>query len=103
MIRNRPPSPLARTLLAVLAQADQTWSHGYDLCQLTGIKSGTLYPLLIRWEKQGFLQAQWQAPAGSGRPPRHAYRLTAEGHRFAREHATSQHGNAQSTASEALA
>jgi PadR family transcriptional regulator, regulatory protein PadR len=87
MIRNRSPSPLARTLLSVLAKADQTWSHGYDLCQLTGIKSGTLYPLLIRWEKQGYLEAQWQPPAGPGRPPRHAYRLSAEGHRFAREQA----------------
>jgi PadR family transcriptional regulator, regulatory protein PadR len=103
MTRNRPPSPLARTLLAVLAKADQTWSHGYELCQLTGIKSGTLYPLLIRWEKQGYLEAEWQAPAGPGRPPRHAYRLSVEGHRFAREIANAQVKIARSASKEALA
>jgi PadR family transcriptional regulator, regulatory protein PadR len=102
MSRNRAPSPLARSLLAVLAQADQQWSHGYDLCQLTGIKSGTLYPLLIRWEKQGYLVAEWQAPAASGRPPRHAYRLTADGHRFARE-ISSARQTTESTSEEVLA
>lgn len=85
MSRNRTPSPIARNLLAILAEADRNWSHGYDLCRLAGVKSGTLYPLLIRLEAQGYLEAEWQEPAAPGRPPRHAYRLTAAGHRFARE------------------
>ena len=45
----------------------------------TGLRSGTLYPLLIRLEAQGLLEAEWQPPAAPGRPPRHAYRLTAAG------------------------
>ncbi len=85
MLRNRAPSPVARNLLAILAEADREWSHGYDLYRLAGIKSGTLYPLLIRLEAQGYLEAEWQTPAAPGRPPRHAYRLTAAGYRFARE------------------
>jgi PadR family transcriptional regulator, regulatory protein PadR len=103
MSRIRAPSPLARDLLVVLAQADQQWSHGYDLCQLTGIMSGTLYPLLIRWEKQGYLEAEWQTPTAPGRPPRHAYRLSAAGHRFARDVAIAQLQTVATSSKAALA
>lgn len=84
MTRSRSLSAAARTVLSVLAEAGTGWSHGYDLCRRAGVKSGTLYPLLIRLEGQGQLEAQW-LPAEAGRPPRHAYRLTAEGRRLAAE------------------
>lgn len=84
MTRSRAPSPATRAVLAILAEASPGWSHGYDLCRAAGLKSGTLYPLLIRLEGQGHLEAEW-LPAESGRPPRHAYRLTAAGHRLAAE------------------
>ena len=67
-----------------MAEADG-WCHGYELCQQAGIKSGTLYPLLIRLEAQGYLEAEWQAASDPGRPPRHAYRLTAAGVQLARQ------------------
>jgi PadR family transcriptional regulator, regulatory protein PadR len=85
MIRNRALSPAARNLLTLMAEAGETWLHGYELCRRAGIKSGTLYPLLIRLEAQGYLEAEWQAPAEPGRPPRHAYRLTVAGKRLAHE------------------
>lgn len=84
MTRKRALSGHARALLAALAAAGPRWSYGYELASLTGIKSGTLYPLLIRLETQGYLEAEWQQPAASGRPPRHAYRLTAAGLALAR-------------------
>jgi len=84
MNRSRALSRHARDLLAALLAAGDRWSHGYELASLTGIKSGTLYPLLIRLEAQGFLAAEWQQPAAGGRPPRHAYRLTAAGQLLAR-------------------
>lgn len=68
-----------------MAEAAGCWRHGYDLCREAGIKSGTLYPLLIRLEAQGHLEAEWQVPAEPGRPARHAYRLTAAGLRLARD------------------
>ena len=80
----RSPSPRARAVLAFLSEAGREWRHGYDLVRATGVKSGTVYPLLIRLEAQGYLEAQWQPPAAPGRPPRHAYRLMEEGARFAR-------------------
>jgi PadR family transcriptional regulator, regulatory protein PadR len=66
-------------VLAVLLDVRGTWSHGYELARLAKVKSGTLYPLLIRLEAQGYLEAEWQQPSEGGRPPRHAYRLTASG------------------------
>ena len=83
MAPNRSLSPPARALLATMAQAGDSWSHGYELCRSAGIKSGTLYPLMIRLEAQGYLEAQWVPPSEPGRPPRHAYRLTAAGHALA--------------------
>lgn len=84
MVRNRALSPIARNILAILAEAGGEWSHGYDLCRQAGVKSGTLYPLLIRLEGLGHLEAQWLSPE-PGRPPRHAYRLTASGRQLAQQ------------------
>jgi DNA-binding PadR family transcriptional regulator len=68
-----------------LSKAALEWRHGYDLAQATGLRSGTLYPLLIRLEAKGLLEAEWQPPVARGRPPRHAYRLTAKGLALARD------------------
>jgi PadR family transcriptional regulator PadR len=84
MTRTRTLSPHARMVLFILLHAGGKWSHGYELAQLADVKSGTLYPLLIRLEAQGYLEAEWQQPPEGGRPPRHAYRLTAGGVQLAR-------------------
>lgn len=68
-----------------MADMGGRWLHGYDLCRQTGVRSGTLYPLLIRLESQGYLEAEWRPPAEPGRPPRHAYRLTAAGRQLAKD------------------
>lgn len=73
-------------LLQALAGQPRAWRHGYALAAATGLKSGTLYPLLMRLEAQGLLEARWQ-PTLEGRPPRHLYRLTGSGLVLARERA----------------
>lgn len=83
MTRKRALSRHARALLEALVAAGPRWSYGYELSSLTAIRSGTLYPLLIRLQAQGYLEAEWQPPAAPGRPPRHAYRLTAAGRSLA--------------------
>jgi PadR family transcriptional regulator PadR len=55
------------------------WRYGYDLSRETGLKSGTLYPALMRLEQQGLLETRWEEPAQRGRPPRHMYRLNGAG------------------------
>lgn len=88
MTRSRALSAHARKLLIELAQSETAWRHGYDLARATGLASGTLYPLLIRLEAQGHLEAQWQPSSARGRPPRHAYRLTVSGRKLAAQGAT---------------
>ncbi|WP_349322771.1 PadR family transcriptional regulator [Asticcacaulis sp. MM231] len=68
-----------RAVLSVLISQPQAWRYGYDLLKETELKSGTLYPLLIRLHDQGLLEAEWRPAAQPGRPPRHAYRLTSAG------------------------
>lgn len=83
MPRPRAPSPAARRLLQELA-SPWSWRHGYDLARVTGLKSGTLYPLLMRLHAEGLLEAEWRSSAEPGRPPRHVYRLSEAGLQFAR-------------------
>ena len=85
MPRNRRPSKQMNMLLAALAARSQHWHHGYELMKQTGLKSGTLYPLLMRMTDQGLVEAEWREPSLPGRPPRHAYRLTAAGVAFAHD------------------
>lgn len=87
MPRKPNSSRQTRILLAAFLDRSQQWRHGYDLSKETGLKSGTLYPLLMRLCEQGFLEAVWQEPDRSGLPPRHAYRLTAQGLALAQEQA----------------
>lgn len=79
MSRAQNISPQTRLVLSTLARQPQAWRYGYDLSRETGIKSGTLYPLLMRLKDQGLLEAEWRQSLEPGRPPRHAYRLTSTG------------------------
>ena len=85
MARKPNSSAQTRELLAVMFRQPRTWQYGYELSKQTSLKSGTLYPLLIRLSDQGLLESQWQEPERPGKPPRHAYKLTTNGLAFARE------------------
>jgi PadR family transcriptional regulator PadR len=85
MKRHRRPSLHTLALLNALIQRPRAWHYGYDLSRLTQMKSGTLYPILMRLCERGALESKWQPAAQEGRPPRHMYRLTAAGLVFARE------------------
>lgn len=54
---------------------------GADLIKLTGLSSGTLYPLLLRFEKHRILESYWEDsfPERIGRPRRRLYKLTMGG------------------------
>jgi len=77
-----PRSGFSAQTLAVLADLCATpsqWRHGYGIARDTGLKSGTLYPVLIRLADRGLVEACWQEEPVPGRPRRHLYRLTADG------------------------
>jgi PadR family transcriptional regulator, regulatory protein PadR len=72
-------SAQTRAVLAALAAQPSEWRHGYDLARETGLKSGTLYPILIRLADRKIVEACWEADQPAGRPRRHLYRLTSQG------------------------
>jgi PadR family transcriptional regulator, regulatory protein PadR len=55
--------------------------YGLDLIRTTALPSGTLYPVLVRLERAGWLTKAWEEidPTVAGRPARRYYRLTPDG------------------------
>ncbi len=76
-------SPETLRVLERFVERPADWRYGYELSRETGLKSGTLYPILMRLEKHGLLKARW-VTTEDGVPPRHTYRLTPNGLEFAR-------------------
>ncbi len=66
-------------VLADLCATPSRWRHGYGLARATGLKSGTLYPILVRLADRGLVEACWEDEQPAGRPRRHLYRITPEG------------------------
>jgi DNA-binding PadR family transcriptional regulator len=64
------------------------WRYGYELGVEVGLRSGSLYPILVRLADRELLEAMWETDAPAGRPPRHLYRLTARGREYASAHAS---------------
>ncbi len=62
--------------------------YGLELCELAGLPSGTIYPILARLEQVGWVDSTWEDPAvheEAGRPRRRFYRITEEGAEHARD------------------
>ena len=70
-------------VLAVLAADPARWRYGYELGTETGLKAGSLYPILVRLADRGLLEASWEESPPTGRPARHLYRLTSAGQEVA--------------------
>jgi PadR family transcriptional regulator PadR len=56
---------------------------GAEIAKVTELASGSLYPILVRLEKAGWLSSEWEVgdPTTLGRPRRRFYRVTALGQR----------------------
>jgi PadR family transcriptional regulator, regulatory protein PadR len=73
--------------LLILSLLESQPRHGYEIGKLIDVRSGgtlhfhvaSLYPLLYRLEKRGWIQGRWVEKANQRR--RRYYRLTAEGQR----------------------
>jgi PadR family transcriptional regulator, regulatory protein PadR len=79
VLRDRDFSEQTISVLMALCSRPRTWRHGYDLARETGLKSGTLYPILIRLADRGLLESRWEDEQPAGRPRRHLYRLSSDG------------------------
>src|SRR3990170_5383578 len=71
--------------LLILALVEDRPRHGYDIGKMIQVRShgalcfnvASLYPLLYRLEKRGWIEGKWIEKAGQRR--RRLYRLTVEG------------------------
>jgi PadR family transcriptional regulator PadR len=73
-----------RMVLDALAHAgpdEDMW--GYKLCEVTGLGSGTIYPILERLEGGKYVRARMETPRPADRPPRRFYELTGAGRELA--------------------
>ena len=66
----------------VLQALGDGMSFGMKIIEHTGLPSGTVYPMLRRFEAAGLVESSWETPEkafGNRRPQRRHYRLTAAG------------------------
>ena len=54
---------------------------GAEIHKLASVGTGTLYPILLRFEAAGWLKSRWEAidPKEAGRPRKRLYHLTPDG------------------------
>lgn len=74
----------ATTAVLRILLEDATQAHyGFEICEKTGLLSGTVYPVLARLEAHGWLISSWEqqngAAPGLARPARRYYRFSAHG------------------------
>jgi PadR family transcriptional regulator, regulatory protein PadR len=60
--------------------------YGLQICEASGLASGTIHPILARLERLGWAESQWEEtdPHEQGRPRRRYYALTKDGAESAR-------------------
>jgi PadR family transcriptional regulator, regulatory protein PadR len=80
MAAPRMTTSVLKVVAALLADATAE-RYGLELMHDTGLPSGTLYPILVRLERAGWVASRWEDadPVAEGRPARRYYRLTADG------------------------
>lgn len=62
----------------VLQALDEGITHGFDIAEATGLRGGTVYPILRRLAEEGLVASSWERAAigrREGRPSRKYYRL----------------------------
>jgi DNA-binding PadR family transcriptional regulator len=75
---------LSYTGLFVLQALAQGHRFGFDIMEVTGLPSGTIYPALRRLELLELARSDWESDKRArehGRPRRRYYELTAAGQR----------------------
>ena len=66
-------------LLRAIAQG---YRYGLDIMEVTGLPSGTVYPILSKLEDSGFVKSRWEdarIARREKRPPRRSYEITGDG------------------------
>ncbi len=77
------PNPrLSHSAALILKALSLGYCFGFDVMEATGLPSGTVYPALRRLERDGLVQARWEAEkiaTANQRPARRYYEVTRTG------------------------
>ena len=73
---------LSYTMALILQALDNGYRYGFDVMQVTGLASGTVYPALRRLENAGYVISKWESQRiaqAEQRPARKYYEVTKAG------------------------
>jgi DNA-binding PadR family transcriptional regulator len=73
---------LSYTATVILQTIANGYIYGFDIMDVTGLPSGTVYPALRRLEELGFAESKWEKHAIAQkelRPPRKYYEVKRDG------------------------
>ena len=73
---------LSHTVAIILKALSLGYQFGFDIMEVTGLPSGTVYPALRRLERDGLVSSNWEAEEEATkeqRPARRYYTLTRQG------------------------
>ena len=82
--------PLSLSALSVLGAVSRGVRYGFDIMDATALPSGTVYPVLGRLERDGYVRSKWESQTiaqREKRPPRRYYEISASGARALAESA----------------
>jgi DNA-binding PadR family transcriptional regulator len=83
-----PATAVSFTAVLILQALSQGHRFGFDIMQVTGLPSGTIYPALRRLEALELVTSDWEKDLKArkeGRPRRRYYALTPAGQRQLKE------------------
>ena len=73
---------ISYTMAIILRALDNGNKYGFDIMDVTGLPSGTVYPALRRLEESNLVRSKWEKHSIAQRelrPPRKYYELTKAG------------------------
>jgi len=73
---------LSHTAALILRAIQLGYCFGFDIMEVTGLPSGTVYPALRRLERDGLAASKWEAESSATadqRPARRYYEITKAG------------------------
>ena len=73
---------LSYTATVILQTIANGYIYGFDIMDITGLPSGTVYPALRRLEELGYVESKWEKHTIAQkelRPPRKYYEVEADG------------------------
>ena len=73
---------LSYTVAVILQALDHGYRYGFDIMDITGLPSGTVYPALRRMEEVGYILSRWERQSvaqAEQRPARKYYEIKKAG------------------------